>query len=233
MNRPADAAKRCRFRPATAARARRGQANCGVFALLALAAALLAGPGSAVFSAESAAPDPRQEVSSVISRALPILRDKATPVSQRRKRLLEIIEPNFDFRYMARSALGYHWRELSPAQRDEFAQLFTAFMENAYLSRINDYTGQEIAVDDATTQEPGRVKVVSRVLKEGAQPIRVDYLLRREGSDWKIYDVTVDAISIIANYRNQFNRVINNDGFDKLLSILRRKQQELRNSLAE
>jgi phospholipid transport system substrate-binding protein len=70
------------------------------------------------------------------------------------------------------------------------------------------------------------------VLKDRNNPIEVNYLMRRDGNDWKIYDITLDAISVIANYRNQFNRVLNDGGYDKLVSILRAKQQALGASLA-
>ena len=71
----------------------------------------------------------------------------------------------------------------------------------------------------------------SQIIQPGKQPIKVDYLLRELDGDWKIYDVTVDAISIVANYRNQFNRVINDQGFDKLMANMRAKQQQLQASM--
>ena len=77
----------------------------------------------------------------------------------------------------------------------------------------------------------GFARVRSQIIQQGKQPIKVDYLLREMDTDWKIYDVTVDAISIVANYRNQFNRVINDQGFDKLMADMRVKQQQLQASM--
>jgi phospholipid transport system substrate-binding protein len=163
----------------------------------------------------------------MVDQSLHILRDTATPLPQRRRQLREVIEPSFDFTEMSRSALGFHWRSLSPQQRAEFTKLFTAFIEDAYLSKIQDYSGQQVAFLKETTLDPGYVQVETKIVQGGKNPIPVNYLLESKDSTWKIYDVTVDNISIINNYRNQFNRVLNQQGFDKLMADLRVKQQEL------
>ena len=170
-------------------------------------------------------------VNQVVNTTLPVLRDKHTPLPQRRRQLRTLLEQHFDFADMARIALGYHWRELNPTQRSQFTQLFTAFIENAYLSKIQDYSGQDVAVLGQNSEGEGFARVRSQIIQQGKQPIKVDYLLRDMDGDWKIYDVTVDAISIVANYRNQFNRVINDKGFDKLMADMRAKQQQLQASM--
>ena len=178
-----------------------------------------------------ALPTPLDTVNAVINKSLPVLRDKRTPLPQRRRQLRDLLEQHFDFPDMARIALGYHWRELSPTQRSQFTQLFTAFIENAYLSKIQDYSGQDVAVLGQNSEGEGFARVRSQIIQPAKQPIKVDYLLRDINGDWKIYDVTVDAISIVANYRNQFNRVINDQGFDKLMADMKAKQQQLQASM--
>ena len=178
-----------------------------------------------------ALPTPLDTVNQVINKSLPVLRDKQTPLPQRRRQLRDLLEQHFDFADMARIALGYHWRELNATQRAQFTELFTAFIENAYLSKIQDYSGQDVAVLGQNSEGEGFSRVRSQIIQPGKQPIKVDYLLRELDGDWKIYDVTVDAISIIANYRNQFNRVINDQGFDKLMADMRAKQQQLQASM--
>ncbi len=192
-----------------------------------LVAALAMGARSA-----RAANDPQQQVQDLTGKVLPILRDTATPLPQRRKELIDLLAGHFDFSDMARMALGYHWRDLSADQRSEFVQLFTAFIENAYMGKIQDYKGQDIQVTGERTLQPGYSEVQSRIVQPNKQPIRLNYLLKQDSNgDWKVYDVTVDAISIIANYRNQFNRVINDQGFDKLMADMRTKQEQLQESL--
>jgi phospholipid transport system substrate-binding protein len=170
---------------------------------------------------------PMAVTQTMVNRALQIMANKSMPVRQRRRELREAIENEFDFTEMSRSALGYHWRNLSPDDRAQFTQLFTAFIEAAYLSKIQDYSGQQVRFDGQASLGRGYTQINTEIIQPGKGPIAVNYLLLQRDGSWKIYDVTVDAISIIANYRNQFNRVINEKGFPTLLSDLRAKQQEL------
>ena len=178
--------------------------------------------------------DPMTTVKSTVNQALDILKDRQTPQEVRRRRLIEVVAGHFDFTDMARSSLGYHWSQLSPAQQQQFVQLFTAFMEDAYLNKLEGYSGQKIEFSGVTSNGPGDSEVNTRVLQpDSGQPISLSYRLKQDSGDWKVYDVTVDNISITANYRNQFNRVINSQGFDALMNEMRTKQQELIASLGK
>jgi len=181
--------------------------------------------------AEASKSDAQGVVKEVIDQALPILRDKQSPLPIRRRKLRNLLQDHFDFSDMARTALGYHWRQLTPDQRAKFTQLFTAFIENAYLSKIQYYSGQDVEILGQNSQGTGFARVRSNIVQQGKQPISVNYLLRQMDNGWKIYDVTVDNISIIANYRNQFNRVINDQGYARLVADMRAKQKELQASL--
>ena len=185
--------------------------------------------------------DPTAMVKAVIDQATDVVRDTQTPTAARDKRLREIAEANFDFADMARTTLGYHWRQLTPQQQAEFVPLFASFMENVYLSKLQEYSVQKIrqtatssAVSFTGQQYDGAdyAEVHSTVLlKDKPPPIKVDYLVRRDGASWKIYDLNIDAISVMANYRQQFNRVLNNDGYPALVGMLRKKVQELGSTL--
>jgi phospholipid transport system substrate-binding protein len=170
---------------------------------------------------------PMAVTQTMVNHALQIMADKNAPVQQRRRQLREAIENEFDFSEMSRSALGYHWRALSPNQRSQFTQLFTAFIEDAYLSKIQDYSGQQVQFQGQTPLGQGYTQINTAIVQGSKSPISVNYLMLQKDTTWKIYDVTVDAISIIANYRNQFNRVINEKGFGQLMADLQAKQQEL------
>jgi phospholipid transport system substrate-binding protein len=163
----------------------------------------------------------------MVNNALKIMANKSLPVQQRRRQLREGIENDFDFTEMSRSALGYNWRNITPDQRSNFTKLFTAFIEDAYLSKIQDYSGQQVQFQGQTSLGAGYTQINTAIVQPGKNPILVNYLLLQKDGSWKIYDVTVDAISIIANYRNQFNRVINEKGFPQLMADLQAKQQEL------
>jgi len=170
---------------------------------------------------------------SFVDKALQILANKQAPAAQRSTQLRQLLEPNFDFTEMAKSALGYHWRKLSPEQRTNFTEVFRSFIESAYASKIGDYSGQKVEFVKETPLGAGYSQVFTNIVQSGKSPIQVNYLLEQKDGAWKVYDVTVDNISIVANYRTQFNRVINEQGFDKLMADLKAKQQQIDASIGK
>jgi phospholipid transport system substrate-binding protein len=181
--------------------------------------------------------DATASVKTIIDQSIVVFKDRQLSAPDRETKLRSIAESHFDFREMAKSAIGYHWKTLTPAQQGEFVPLFTTFIEDAYLSRIESYSVEKINQQiqssmiqfiKQTSNGPDYAEVFSTVvLQDRKDPIAVNYEMRRDGSEWKIYDITIDAISVIANYRNQFNRVLNSDGYAKLVSIIRQKIQGL------
>ena len=178
------------------------------------------------------ADDPMSVVKTTVNQALDVLRDKNTPLAQRQDKLRQIVAATFDFTEMAKSALGYHWKDITPAQQQEFTTAFVAFIEDSYLSKINDYSGQQVNFLRASNEGAQYAQVNTDIIQPKGDAIHVNYRLLQENSTWRIYDVTVDAISIIANYRNQFNRVMNNKGYNTLIADLKSKQAALAASLA-
>jgi len=202
-------------------------------AMLTLTAALIVSLAPSRFLAPAWADDPMSVVRTTVDQSLSVLRDNQTPLAQRQDKLRQIVSATFDFTEMAKSALGYHWKQISPDQQQELTTAFVAFIEDSYLSKINDYRGQQVTFLKVTSDGPQYAQVNTDIVQPGGKdPIHVDYRLIQEGNTWKIYDVTVDAISIIANYRNQFNRVMNNQGYATLISDLKSKQAALAASLA-
>jgi len=170
---------------------------------------------------------PMTVVQNTVNQALEVLRDRSAPLPQRQEKLRQIVAQSFDFTQMAKSALGYHWKTLNPQQQQEFTNVFISFIEDSYLSKLNDYRGQQVQFVKATQDGADYAQVNTNIVREGKDPIHLDFRLMSESGAWKIYDVTVDAISIIANYRNQFNRVMNNQGYDMLIKDLKEKQAAL------
>jgi phospholipid transport system substrate-binding protein len=200
--------------------------------MLTFTAALVLTLAPSRFLAPAFADDPMSVVKTTVNQALDVLRDKNTPLAQRQDKLRQIVAATFDFTEMAKSALGYHWKEITPAQQQEFTTAFVAFIEDSYLSKINDYSGQQVNFLRASNEGAQYAQVNTDIVQPKGDAIHVNYRLLQENSTWRIYDVTVDAISIIANYRNQFNRVMNNKGYDTLIKDLKSKQAALAASLA-
>jgi len=178
-------------------------------------------------SLQQPASQPGEVVQQTIHQAIALIRDDSLPERQRRRELIALVQGRFDFSEMARSALGRHWKTLSDDQRQQFVTVFIAFLEDAYIGKVENYAGQPIQFANETQLDSDDVEVATNILQSQGDPVQVNYLMRQEGGEWKVYDVTVDSISIIANYRNQFNRVINDKGFPALMSAMREKQKHL------
>ncbi len=212
-------------------RPRRSRSSLMVIVFLACSTALFSvGALLPIASAQTSAEETTKEF---VNRALQILRDKQKSVLEKRRELKPLMEARFDSAEMAKSTLGYHWRSLTMDQRADFTKLFTAFIEAAYLDKVQDYSGQDVQFGQTRSLGPGYTAVDTKIVQAGKEPIPVTYLLEKADDDWKVYDVTVDNISIIANYRNQFNRIINEEGFPKLMAVLREKQQQLGSELGQ
>jgi phospholipid transport system substrate-binding protein len=195
----------------------------------------LAMPALGVAPPES---DPLTQVREGVTEVIAVFHEQNMPLAERREKLRILAARHFDFADMARSALGYHWRDLTPAQRADFVPIFTKFIQDAYLSKLQDYTVSKVQEEakTATITFSGEkfdgadyAEVSSSVvLRDQHDPLAINYLMHRSDGVWRAYDLTVDAISVIANYRNQFNRVIDNDGYDALVAQLKTKQEQLR-----
>jgi len=190
---------------------------------------ILAGPAiSTAFADQS----PTEVVKALVNPALQILNDKTTPLKDRQQKLRDLVSADvFDYTAMTRSALGMHWKDINDQQRQDVTQTFTAFLRDSYISRIQDFSVQSVNFLGESDIGNGNTEVKTTIEQPGGQPVQVNYSLRQVSGKWLIYDVAVDNISIAANYRNQFNRVINNQGFDTLLADLKRKQQGLEDQL--
>jgi phospholipid transport system substrate-binding protein len=203
-------------------------------ALAVLVLCLFAGRAAALtVEAPAGSGDAIASVKTIIDQSVAVFKQQNIPEAERQQKLRAIAESHFDFAEMARSACGYHWRTFTPEQKTQFVPLFTTFIEDVYLSQIESYSVEKIKEQinstkiqfiKQTTDGPDYAEVLSSVtLQDRPDPIAVNYQMRHDGNEWKIYDITIDAISVIANYRNQFNRVLNSDGYDKLIQLMNQK----------
>ncbi len=184
-----------------------------------------------------AQPDPISVLKTGVDQVITVFNDQHMPLGQRREKLRSMSLQYFDFESMAKSVLGYHWRNLTPDQRNVFVPLFTEFIQDAYLSKMEQATVEKIRHEAKTANvrflrqtyfSPDYAEVFSTMaLQDQKDPLEVNYLMHQNDGHWQVYDVTIDAISLIANYRNQFNRIINNEGYQKLIADLRAKRDQL------
>jgi len=161
-----------------------------------------------------------------IDRVVTILEDPILKVrpEERRVALRGAATDIFDFTEITRRSLGRHWQAATPAEREELVLLFTALLERSYLGRIEQYTGERIAVvGEALDGELATVR--TRLVSKGGTETAVDYRLYRAGDRWMAYDVSVEGVSLVANYRSQFNKIIQASSAQALVKRLRAKQE--------
>jgi phospholipid transport system substrate-binding protein len=179
-----------------------------------------------VTARDAAAGQVSDQLRSRIDRVVSILDDPILKVrpEERRVALRGAATDIFDFSEITRRSLGRHWQVATPAEREELVQLFTALLERSYLGRIEQYSGERIAVvGEALDGELATVR--TRLVSKGGTETPVDYRLYRAGDRWMAYDVSVEGVSLVANYRSQFNKIIQASSPQALVKRLRAKQE--------
>ena len=147
-------------------------------------------------------------------------------------RIASIVDPYLDFTIMSEEVLGVGWRRADPQQRSRFTQAFKQLLTDDYAAVFKQYTGQTIKVTDSRWEDAihDRATVSSRIESPGAQPIRVDYHLFHTGGRWKVYDVVVDGVSLLINYREVFASELQHESLDGLITQLEQKVSSLGSS---
>lgn len=149
---------------------------------------------------------------------------QAPSLKARKGEILKIVDEYFNFHEMAKRALGRPWKEQPPEKQKEFVELFKQLLFNSYVDKVESYTGanERFAYDEEKI-EGDYALVKTRVLGYKDSDVRVDYRLRFDGGTWKVYDVVVEGISLVNNYREQFSSILTNESFDSLLKRMRQK----------
>jgi phospholipid transport system substrate-binding protein len=172
---------------------------------------------------------PAEEIQGAVEKVVSILNDPNLKAPAKRQERLEqlrrVIYPKFDFAEMAKRSLGSHWQKRSAQEQREFVKLFTLLIENAYMENLETYDGEKVAIT-GQQQEREYAEVRSRIGTKQGQEYSVDYKLMRTSDNWKIYDVVIENISLVNNYRSQFNRVVAQSSFEELLKRMKDKRFE-------
>jgi phospholipid transport system substrate-binding protein len=167
---------------------------------------------------------PTDEVKATVDQVLHILESPEyqgdAHTRERRKAIREAVSKRFSFSEMAKRTLGPHWAERTPAERDEFVRLLTDLLEASYIHRIEGYSGEQISyVGESVDGEHAEVR--SKVLTKGREEVPLNYRLVKDSGQWQVYDITIEGVSLVNNYRTQFNRIINSSSYGALLSRMR------------
>ena len=168
------------------------------------------------------AASPTETVQAYTEAVIKVLEDPALKdqTQERREAVRKVAIEVFDVEETARRALGRHWQARTPAEREEFVQLFTDLLANSYLSKIDLYGGERVRLVDEKLDGAHAV-VRTRVVSRQGTEVPVEARMHRRGERWLIYDVVVENVSLVSNYRSQFDRIIRTQSFDELLQRLR------------
>ena len=173
---------------------------------------------------------PTETVKRTINEVIGLLTDEAlkkpSQTARRRKLIEEAVGKRFDYEEMTKWSLAAQWNKLSKSEKQEFVQLFQALLSNSYANKIEGYSGEQVhylkeLVDGAYAEV--RTKIVST-----KSEFPVDYRLVNQSGDWRVYDVVIDGVSLVKNYRSQFQRIIHSSSYRELVEKLRKKSADIK-----
>jgi phospholipid transport system substrate-binding protein len=173
-----------------------------------------------------AAPSPKEEIQVTVDKILAVLQNpdlkSDAKKDERRSRLRQIIYPKFDFGEMAKRSLGSQWQNRTPEEQREFTKAFTRLLENSYLDQIESYNGEKFRYL-REKQDKDAAEVETKVVNKKSEEFAINYRLRQAEGEWKVYDVVIENISLVNNYRAQFSRVLTKSSFEELLRTMNQK----------
>ncbi|MBN1655257.1 MAG: ABC transporter substrate-binding protein [Deltaproteobacteria bacterium] len=149
----------------------------------------------------------------------------ANQTGERNIQLFNTLDELLDYDAVSREALRDHWSELNATKQGEFVALLKQLVESNYRRNLESTLEYDIRYIDESDRTTGTVvRTVARSKKNRRAPeIHIDYTLKKTNKDWRVVDVVTDGVSLVSNYRNQFNRIINRDGWDELLKRMRKR----------
>lgn len=180
----------------------------------------------------AAAPTATESVKSTINEVIRVLEDqelkKPDRSEERRHKLEQVIGNRFSYDEMAKRSLGSQWTKLNEKQRKEFVDLFQRLLSNTYAGKIEGYTGEQVKYLNERFKE-GFAEVRTKI-SSGKVEIPLDYRLLDKAGDWRVYDVVVDGISLVNNYRGQFTKILRSSSYEDLVDRLRTKSEQFDSS---
>jgi phospholipid transport system substrate-binding protein len=184
--------------------------------------------GFSMTAMSAAAGPPTEQIRSTVDRAIVVLKDpRLKPLAktkERRDHLKKILFARFDFTEMAKRALAANWRRRTAQEQEEFVALFTELLERAYADIIESYSDEKI-IYIGERLDGSYADVSSKVLTSNGEEYSINYRAHLVNGEWRVYDVIAENISVVNNFRSQFNRVIANSSYDELVRRLREKAE--------
>jgi len=192
------------------------------------------------FSPSVLAAEPTDVLKAPMDEALALLRDPQYKVDDpgkkavQREKFWSLVAPVFDFDELSKRTLARNWADFNDAQQAEFAQVFSELLGNIYVDRIQGgYSDETIEFGDQILHDSRPLAVVKTFIVSARNRIPVDYSLIQKGDTWRVYDVKVEGVSLVKNYRSQFKEILSKESPDELIERLKQKVAEQKEKLAQ
>lgn len=192
-------------------------------------AVLLLSAATWVVPTVSQAGNATDAVRGTIDQVVQMLKDpemkKPDRLEERRRLIEKTIGDRFSWDEMAKRTLGTQWAKLNDSQRQEFVGLFRNLLTNTYIDRIEGYAGEQVLYLNERLQDS--FAEVRTKISSGKAEYPMDYRLLNKSGDWRVYDIVLDGVSLVANYRGQFNKILHSTGYEDLVQKLRTKSEKI------
>jgi phospholipid transport system substrate-binding protein len=162
-------------------------------------------------------------VQQTVDAVVAVVADKSLTADQKRAKIQDIVYDHFDFNTLARLVLARNWKQLSPEQQKDFVEEFKKHLSMTYGKNVETYNNERAEVTGDRAEPGGDWTVKTKILRPGAADVLVDYRVRQEDGAWKAIDVIIEGVSLVANFRSQFQEIVSNQGPQKLIDLLREK----------
>ena len=176
--------------------------------------------------APAMAGEPTEQIKQTTDKILSILTDpnlkNPARAQERKQSVSRTIDERFDWEELARRSLAQHWAQRTPDEKKEFIQLYRELLERTYLNKVQDYSGETVRYEgESIESDYATVKV--RILTSKNTEIPVDYRVMKKGNNWLVYDISIEGVSLVNNYRSQFNSILQKSTYQELVKKLKDK----------
>ncbi len=179
-----------------------------------------------VISGSSIAGGPTEDVRKTTDRLLAVVSDPAMKsadmAAERARRIRKAVDERFDWKEMSKRTLARHWKKRTEREKEEFIDLFGKLLERTYLDKVESYSGEKVLYVGEKVDGKYGIVVVKIVTKKDTE-ILVKYKLKNKGGEWLVYDISIEGVSLVNNYRKQFNSIMTRSSYEDLIKKLRKK----------
>jgi len=165
---------------------------------------------------------PLETTKANVNKVLKVLGDTNLQEEAKKEKIRSISNVMFDWNALSRLTLGRNWKKLNDAQRKEFMELYREILEGAYMGKLLDYTNEKVVFHKETMLSKTKAEVQSKIVTKGVE-IPLHYRMIQRGGSWKVYDLIIEGISMVKNYRSQFNQILRDKPPEELLKVMRKK----------